>query len=102
MVLTGKVAAPLRIERVVSAQACSGRRPLTWIARVWGSGCTCAAKDLPIEDDNLDTVIRAYVPEHLDDPFAGLSEMVRVPKSGGPLIVSRPAAAPPDALLRPK
>jgi ubiquinone/menaquinone biosynthesis C-methylase UbiE len=62
---------------------------------VWGSGFTCATKDLPIEDDTFDAVIRAHVPEHLDDPFAGLSEIVRVPKPGGSLIVSQPAAAPP-------
>ena len=59
-------------------------------------------KDLPFEENTFDAVIGAHVLEHLDDdPFAGLSEMVRLLKPGGPLVVVPTCRDASDALLRP-
>ena len=55
------------------------------------------AKDLPFEDNTFDAVIGAHVLEYLDDPFAGPSEMVRVLKPGGPLVVVATRRGIPDA-----
>jgi ubiquinone/menaquinone biosynthesis C-methylase UbiE len=60
------------------------------------------AKDLPFEDNTFDAVIGAHVLEYLDDPFAGPSEMVRVLKPGGPLVVVATPHGIPDAPWRPK
>jgi 2-polyprenyl-3-methyl-5-hydroxy-6-metoxy-1,4-benzoquinol methylase len=57
-------------------------------------------KDLPFEDDTFDAVIGAHVLEHLDDPFAGLSEMWRVLKPAAPMVVVATRRGVSDALLR--
>jgi SAM-dependent methyltransferase len=59
------------------------------------------AKYLPFEDNTFDAVIGAHILEHLDDPFAGLCEMVRVLKPGRPLVVVATCRGPSDALLPP-
>lgn len=44
------------------------------------------AADLPFENGTFDLVITAHMLEHLHDPAAALTEMVRVLKPGGQLI----------------
>jgi SAM-dependent methyltransferase len=103
LALAGKVAAPLRIEVVELSPSMLLRASLNLDrvgveARLHLRG----AKGLPFEDNTFDAVIGAHVLEHLDDPFAGLSGMVRVLKPGGPLVVVATRRVVPDALLHPK
>jgi len=46
--------------------------------------------DLPYQDNSFDTVIAMGVLEYLDDPWKGLTEMARVAKPGGVILVSYP------------
>ena len=103
LALAGKVAAPLRIEGVELSPSMLLRASLNLDrAGVEARLHLRDAKDLPFEDNTFDAVIGAHVLEHLDDPFVGLSEMVRVLKPGGPLVVVATRCVVPDALLRPK
>lgn len=45
------------------------------------------AGDLPFENNHFDWVMSAHMLEHLDNPFDGLRELVRVTKSGGKLMI---------------
>lgn len=58
--------------------------------------------DLPFEDASFDVVMTAHVVEHLEDPFAGLSELLRVLKPGRPFIfvISRKGLVSPFLSLR--
>lgn len=60
----------------------------------------CDVTELPFEADTFDAVIGAHALEHLDDPFAGLSEMSRVLKPDRPMVVVATRRGIPDALLR--
>ena len=60
----------------------------------------CDVTELPFEADTFDAVIGAHLLEHLDDPFAGLSEMSRVLKPDRPMVVVATRRGIPDALLR--
>ncbi len=103
MALAGKVAAPLRIEGVDFSPRMLLRASLNLDrAGVETRLHLRDVKDLPFEENTFDAVIGARVLEHLDDPFAGLSEMVRVLKPGGPLVVVATRRGVPEALLRPK
>ena len=103
LALAGKVVAPLRIEGVELSPSVLLRASLNLDrAGVETRLHLRDAKDLPFEDNTFDAVIGAPVLEHLDDPFAGLSEMVRVLKPGGPLVVVATRRGVPDAPLRPK
>ena len=90
LALAGKVAAPLRIGGVELSPSVLLRASLNLDrAGVEARLYLRDAKDLPFEDNTFDAVIGASVLEHLDDdPFAGLSEMVRLLKPGGPLIIA--------------
>jgi ubiquinone/menaquinone biosynthesis C-methylase UbiE len=102
LALAGTVTAPLRIEGVDLSPSMLLRASLNLDrAGVEARLHLRDVKDLPFEDNTFDTVIGAHVLEHLDDPFAGLSEMVRLLKPGGPLVVATRRGIP-DAPLRPK
>jgi SAM-dependent methyltransferase len=103
LALAGKVAAPLRIEGVELNPSVLLRASLNLDrAGVEARLYLRDAKDLPFEDNTFDAVISAHVLEHLDYPFAGLCEMVRVLKPGAPLVVVATRRGVPDAPLRPK
>ena len=89
LALAGKVATPLRIEGVEFSPSVLLRASLN-LDRVGVEARLHLrdAKDLPFEENTFDAVIGAHVLEHLDDPFAGPSEMVRLLKPGGPLIIA--------------
>jgi SAM-dependent methyltransferase len=50
--------------------------------------------DLPFEDESFDIVLCMVVMEHLEDPRKAISEMRRVLKQGGSIIVSVPFLFP--------
>ncbi|MBE9166644.1 class I SAM-dependent methyltransferase [Pleurocapsales cyanobacterium LEGE 06147] len=62
------------------------------VAGVKHQVCQGDAIALPFEDNTFDLVMSAHMLEHLPNPNAGLSEMVRVLRSGTPLLlaVTRP------------
>jgi ubiquinone/menaquinone biosynthesis C-methylase UbiE len=102
LALAGKVSAPLRIEGVELSPSVLLRASLNLDrAGVETRLHLRDVKDLPFEENTFDAVIGAHVLEHLDDPFAGLSEMVRLLKPGGPLVVATHHGIP-EAPLRPK
>ena len=101
LALADKVAAPLRIEGVELSPSVLLRASLNLDrAGVETRLHLRDAKDLPFEENTFDAVIGAHALEHLPDPFAGLSEMVRVLKPGGPLIIATHHDVP-GAPLRP-
>ena len=103
LALAGKVTAPLRIEGVELSPSVLLRASLNLDrAGVEARLYLRDAKDLPFEENTFDAVIGAPVLEHLDDPFARLSEMVRVLKPGAPLVVVVTRRGVPDAPWRPK
>ena len=103
LALAGKVAAPLRIEGVELSPSVLLRASLNLDrAGIETRLHLRDAKDLPFEENTFDAVIGAHILEHLDDPIAGLSEMVRVLKPGDPLVIVATRRGVPDALLRPK
>jgi len=103
LALAGKVAAPVRIEGVdispsVLLRACLDLDRACIEARLHLHD----VKDLPFEDAAFEAVIGAHVLERLLDPFAGLSEMARVLKPGGSLVIVVIDRSMPDRLLRVK
>jgi ubiquinone/menaquinone biosynthesis C-methylase UbiE len=103
LALAGKVAAPLRIEGMELSPSMLLRATLN-LDRV-GVETRMYLRDatnLPFEYNTFDAVISAHGLEHLDDAFAELSEMVRVLKPGGPLVVVATRRVVSDALLPPK
>jgi SAM-dependent methyltransferase len=52
------------------------------------------AARLPLADDSVDTLITLEMLEHVPDPVAVVSELARVLKPGGTLLLSVPSAAP--------
>jgi SAM-dependent methyltransferase len=103
LALAGKVAAPLRIEGVELSPSVLLRASLNLDrAGIETRLHLRDAKDLPFEENTFDAVIGAHILEHLDDPIAGLSEMVRVLKPGDPLVIVATRRGVSDALLRPK
>ena len=103
LALAGKVVAPLQIDGVELSPSVLLRASLNLDrAGVEARLHLRDAKDLPFEENTFDAVIGAHVLEYLDDPFAGPSEMVRVLKPGGPLVVVATPHGIPDAPLRPK
>jgi SAM-dependent methyltransferase len=103
LALAGKVVAPLQIDGVELSPSVLLRASLN-LDRVGVEARLHLrdAKDLPFEENTFDAVIGAPVLEHLDDPFARLSEMVRVLKPGAPLVVVVTRRGVPDAPWRPK
>jgi ubiquinone/menaquinone biosynthesis C-methylase UbiE len=103
LALAGTVAAPLRIEGVELSPSMLLQASLNLDrAGVETRLHLRDAKDLPFEENTFDAVIGAPVLEHLVDPFAELSEMVRVLKPGAPLIVVATRRGVPDTPLRSK
>ena len=103
LALAGKVAAPVRIEGVDASPSMLLRACLNLDrARIEARLQLRDLKDLPFEDDAFEAVISAHVLERLLDPFAGLSEMARVLKPGGPLVIAVISCSMPDRLLRVK
>ncbi len=101
LALAGKVAAPLQIEGVDLSPSMLLRACLNLDhAGIETRMHLRDVKDLLFEDDTFDAVIGAHVLGHLDDPFAGLFEMARVLKPGGPLMVVVTGRSVSDALLR--
>ena len=101
--LAGKVAAPLRIEGMELSPSMLLRATLNLDrAGVETRMYLRDATNSPFDGNTFDAVISAHGLEHLDDAFAGLSEMVRVLKPGGPLVVVATRCVVPDALLPPK
>ena len=100
LALARKVSAPLRIEGVDLSPSMLLRACLN-LDRVGIENRMHLrdVKDLPFEDDTFDAVIGAHALDHLDDPFAGLSEMSRVLKPGAPVVVVATSRGIPDALL---
>jgi ubiquinone/menaquinone biosynthesis C-methylase UbiE len=102
LALAGKVAAPLRIEGVDLSPSVLLRASLNLDrAGVETRLHLRDAKYLPFEENTFDAVIGSHMLEHLNDPFAVLSEMVRVLKPGGPLVVVPTCRGVSDALLHP-
>ena len=100
LALAGKVAAPVRIEGVdispsMLLRACLNLDRACIETRLHLRD----VQDLPFEDDAFEAVIGAHVLERLLDPFAGLSEMARVLKPGGPLVIVVVSRSLPDTLL---
>ena len=103
LALAGKVATPLQIEGVELSPSVLLRASVNLDrAGVETRLHMRGAKDLPFEGNTFDAVIGAPVREHLVDTFAGLSELVRVLKPDGPLIVVATRRGVSDAPLRPK
>ena len=103
LALAGKVAAPLRIEGMELSPSVLLRASLNLDrAGVETRLHLRDGKDLPFEANTFEAVIGAHVLEHLDGPFAGLFEMVRVLKPGGPLVVVATRGGIHDAPLPPK
>ena len=103
LALAGKVAAPLRIEGMELSPSMLLRATLNLDrAGVETRMYLRDATNLPFEYNTFDAVISAHGLEHLDDAFAELSEMVRVLKPGGPLVVVAARRVVSDALLPPK
>lgn len=103
LALAGKVATPLRIEGVEPSPSVLLRASLNLDrAGIETRLHLRDAKDLPFEDNTFDAVIGAHILEHLNDPFAGLSEIVRVLKPGGPLVVVATCHGVSDVLWHPE
>ena len=101
LALAGKVAAPIRIEGVDISPSMLLRACLDLDrARIETRLHLRDVKDLPFKDDAFEAVIDAHVLERLLDPFAGLSEMARVLKPGGSLVIVVISRSMPDRLLR--
>ncbi len=101
LALAEKVAAPVRIEGLdispsVLLRACLNLDRACIEARLHLRN----VNDLPFEDAAFEAVIGAHVLEDLFDPLAGLSEMARVLKPGGPLVIVVISQSMPDRLLR--
>lgn len=56
--------------------------------------CAASIMSLPFSDNHFDVVICAEVLEHLPDAQKAISELLRVLKPGGPLVVSVPRHLP--------
>jgi SAM-dependent methyltransferase len=100
LALAGKVAAPVRIEGVdispsMLLRACLNLDRACIETRLHLRD----VQDLPFEDDAFEAVIGAHVLERLLDPFAGLSELVRVLKPGAPLVIVVVSRSMADTLL---
>jgi demethylmenaquinone methyltransferase/2-methoxy-6-polyprenyl-1,4-benzoquinol methylase len=103
LALAGKVAAPVRIERVDISPSMLLRASLDLDrAGIEARLHLRDVKDLPFEEDAFEAVIGARMLERLLHPFAGLSEMARILKPGGPLVIVMISRSMPDALLRVK
>jgi ubiquinone/menaquinone biosynthesis C-methylase UbiE len=103
LALAGKVAAPLRIEGMELSPSVLLRASLNLDrAGVEARLHLRDAKDLPFEENTFDAVIGAHILERLGEPFARLSEMVRVLKPGGLLVVVVTRRGVQDALWPPK
>jgi ubiquinone/menaquinone biosynthesis C-methylase UbiE len=103
LALSGKIVAPIRIEGLDISPSMLLRACLDLdraCVEAWPH--LCDVKDLPFEDDAFEAVIGAHVLERLLDPFAGLSEMARVLKPGGPLVIVVISRSMPDTLLHVK
>lgn len=48
------------------------------------------AEKIPIQDNSIDSVVCTQVLEHLDRPFESVSEMYRILKSGGHVLLTAP------------
>jgi ubiquinone/menaquinone biosynthesis C-methylase UbiE len=62
--------------------------------------CVADVERIPISDESFDLVISQETLEHVPDPRKGLSELVRVTKRGGRLIVTTPNYLSPIGLYR--
>ncbi len=103
LALAGKVVAPIRIEGVDISPSMLLRACLDLDrACIEARPHLRDVKDLPFEDDAFEAVIGAHALERLLEPFAGLSEMARVLKPGGPLVIVVISRSMPDTLLRVK
>ncbi len=99
--LAEKAPAPLRIEGVdVSGRMLDQARRNLKDAAVDARLRTADVRSLPFEDASFDAVICAHVLEHLDDPLEGISEMVRVLRPGGTLVIVATQHSFSDALLQ--
>jgi ubiquinone/menaquinone biosynthesis C-methylase UbiE len=101
LALAGKVAAPIQIEGVdispsMLLRACLNLDRACIEARLHLRD----VRDLPFAEGAFEAVIGAHVLERLLDPFAGLSEMARVLKPGGSLVIVVISRSMPDRLLR--
>ena len=104
LALAGKVAAPVQVEGVDISPSVLLRACLNLDrAGVEVRPHLRDAKDLPFEDDAFEAVIGTHVLERfLNDPFAGVSEMARVLKPGGPLVIAGSGRSMREALRCPK
>ncbi len=103
LALVGKMGAPVRIEGLDISPSMLLQASLDLDhAGIEARLHLRDVKDLPFEDDAFGAVIGAHVLELLRDPFAGLSEMVRVLEPGGPLVIVLSDCGTSDAMLRPK
>lgn len=103
LALAGKVTAPVAIEGVDTSPSMLLRACLELDrACIEARPHLSDVKDLPFEDDAFEAVIGAHVLERLLDPFAGFSEMTRVLKPGGPLVIVVTSRNVPETLSRVK
>ena len=88
LALAKSVAAPVRIDGVDISPAMLGRadRNLDRTSVEYRLH-RCDVRRLPFDDGTFDAVLGAHLLEHLPDPLAGLSEMSRVLRPGGLLVV---------------
>ncbi|MEL6609605.1 MAG: class I SAM-dependent methyltransferase [Pseudomonadota bacterium] len=87
--LCGAAGVPVRLSGVDVSPAMISRAS----ARLAAEGVAVDARQgdvraLPYKDASFDVVMAAHVLEHLPDPAAGLSEMARVLRPGGTMILS--------------
>ena len=88
LALAKSVVAPVRIDGVDVSPAMLDRADRNLERRsVEYRLHRCDVRRLPFDDSTFDAVLGAHLLEHLSDPLAGLSEMSRVLRPGGLLVV---------------
>ena len=101
LALIRRVAAPVRIDGVDVSPTMLDQADLN-LERAGAEYYLhrCDIRKMPFGDGTIDAVLGAHVLEHLPDPLAGLSEMARVLKPGGPLVVITTRRGVLSALVR--
>lgn len=83
---TGVASAALRTRGARSIASDLSFEMLAWKADDRPSSVVADIRALPIPDQGVDDSVAAFVLNHLDDPMAGINELLRVTRSGGALL----------------